>query len=70
MICYILNLLFLIYSWKNGYIYKTFLAIPATSAPIERVFSQAVKIVRSDRCHLFLIAKNFENLVLLKVNQS
>ena len=41
--------------------------VPATSAPVERAFSQAGKILRSDRSRL--LPKNFENLVFLKVNK-
>ena len=38
---------------------RRFLAVPATSAPIERVFSQGGKILRPAQCRL--LQKNFEN---------
>ena len=44
---------------------KRLLGIPATSAPIERVFSHAGNILRPNRARL--LPDNFE-LVLLKVN--
>ena len=45
---------------------KRLLAIPATSAPIERVFSEAGKILRTDRCRL--LPRHLEMLLSLKVN--
>ena len=45
---------------------KKLLGIPATSAPIERVFSHTDNILRPNRARL--LPDNFEQLVLLKVN--
>ena len=45
---------------------RKFLAIPATSARIERVFSIAGKILRTDRSRL--LPRNLETLLYLKVN--
>ena len=45
-----------------------YLSIPASSAPIERYFSTAGKIMRQDRARL--LPKNFEKLIFLKVNSS
>lgn len=45
-----------------------YFTVPATSAPVERVFSQAGKILSADRSRL--LPKNFENLVFLKVNKN
>ena len=44
----------------------TFLAVPVTSAPTERVFGIPRKRLRSDRDRLF--KKSFANFVLFKVN--
>ena len=46
---------------------KKFFIVPATSAPVERVFSHAGNILSAERARL--LPKNFENLVFLKVNQ-
>ncbi len=51
---------------KLAKVAKKFLAVPATSAPIERVFSHAGNILRPNRARL--LPKNFEQLLLLKVN--
>ena len=45
-----------------------FLGVPATSGPVERVFSQGGRILRADHCKI--LHKNFEQLVFLKVNNS
>ena len=42
--------------------------VPATSAPIERVFSVAGNILRPERSHL--LPKKFEVLLFLKINVS
>ena len=47
---------------------KKFLGVPATSGTVERVLSQAVEIFRADRCKI--LPKNFEQLVILKVNNA
>ena len=44
----------------------TYLALPASSAPVERLFSIAGKVFRADRC--LLKDKNFEALMFLKCN--
>ena len=51
---------------KLSRVAKKFLAVPATSAPIERIFSHARNILQANRAHL--LPKNFEQLLLLKVN--
>ena len=45
---------------------RVYLGVPATSAPIERVFSHGGNIMRPDRSRL--LPKNFEHLIFLKVN--
>ena len=40
--------------------------VPATSGPIERVFSHGGNIMRPDQSRL--LPKNFEHLIFLKVN--
>ena len=45
---------------------KNKLGVPATSAPIERVFSHSGNILRPNRCRL--LPKNFEQLIYLKMN--
>jgi hypothetical protein len=47
---------------------KRVLAVPATSAPVERVFSQAGEILNSRRSRL--LPKNFETLLFLKMNSN
>ena len=42
------------------------LAIPATSAPVERLFSIAGKVFRPERCRL--TDKTFEQLMIIKCN--
>ena len=62
--------------WKNSglrfpllqQLAKRYLSVPATSAPIERVFSTAGKILKQDRNRL--LPQNFERLLFLKVNSS
>ena len=44
-----------------------YLAIPASSAPVERLFSIAGKVFRPDRCSL--TDKNFEKLMFIKCNK-
>ena len=61
--------------WKtNEHKYKhlakiaqQYLAIPASSAPVERLFSIAGKVFRPDRCAL--TEKNFEKLMFIKCNK-
>lgn len=43
-----------------------YLAIPASSAPVERIFSVGGKIFRPERCRLN--AKTFEELMIIKCN--
>ena len=45
---------------------EKFLAVPATSAPVERLFSIAGKIFRPDRCRLN--NSTFEKLMMIKCN--
>ena len=47
---------------------QQYLSVPATSAPVERVFSTAGKIIRQDRCRLLPV--NFERLLFLKTNSA
>ena len=42
------------------------MAIPSTSAPVERLFSIAGKIFRPERCSLS--DDNFETLMMIKCN--
>ena len=49
---------------KLAQLARKFLAVPATSALTERVFSKAGKVLRAERCHL--LPKNFEKLVFSK----
>ena len=44
---------------------KNMLGVPATSAPIEHVFSHSGNILRPNRCRL--LPKNFEQLIYLKM---
>jgi len=46
---------------------KTVLSIPASSAPVERIFSTAGKIFRPERTRLS--AEKFEQLVFIKCNK-
>ncbi|KAG7166748.1 Zinc finger BED domain-containing protein 4-like 5 [Homarus americanus] len=43
-----------------------YLAIPATSAPVERLFSIAGKLFRPERCNLS--NKRFEQLMMIRCN--
>ena len=60
--------------WKNheniyhklSQLAHKYLAIPASSAPVERLFSVAGKIYRPDRCNLS--DKNFETLMFIRGN--
>ena len=62
--------------WKNkqskyrvqAKIARNFLGVPATSAPVERVFSQAGRILQADRSKL--LPENFEKLIFLQVNNA
>jgi len=45
---------------------QRYLAVPATSAPVERLFSIGGRIFRPDRCRL--TDKTFEHLMNIKVN--
>ena len=57
--------------WKNhentyhklSLLAQKYLAIPASSAPVERLFSVAGKIYRPDRCNLS--DKSFETLMFI-----
>lgn len=61
--------------WKNNQerfpalakIAPNFLCIPASSAPVERLFSIAGKVFRPDRCRL--TDKSFEELMFIRCNQ-
>ena len=44
-----------------------YLAVPASSAPVERLFSIAGKVFRPDRCNLS--DKTFETLMFLRANK-
>ena len=46
---------------------EKYLIVPATSAPVERVFSTAGKIFRPDRCQLS--DERFESLMFIKCNK-
>ena len=46
----------------------TYLALPASSAPVERLFSIAGKVFRAGRC--LLKDKNFESRMFLKCNST
>lgn len=46
---------------------KKYLCIPATSAPVERLFSIAGKFFRPERCRLS--DKTFEMLMMIKCNK-
>ena len=45
---------------------RKYLALPATSAPVERLFSVAGKTFRPDRCRLS--DPTFEKLMMIKCN--
>lgn len=45
-----------------------YLSVPASSAPVERLFSVAGKIFRPDRCNLS--DSLFEKLMFIKCNQN
>ena len=45
---------------------KKVFSVPATSAPVERVFSETGKILNSLRCRM--LPKNLETLIFLKMN--
>ena len=60
---------------KNGSQYPTlskmdnkYLAVPASSAPVERLFSIAGKVFRPDRCSLN--DDTFEKLMIIKCNSA
>ena len=56
------------YKYENlAKIAKQYLAIPASSAPVERLISIAGKVFRPDRCSL--TDKNFEKLMFIKCNK-
>lgn len=46
---------------------KIYLNVPATSAPVERLFSIAGKIFRPDRCRLN--DSTFQMLMMIKCNE-
>ena len=63
----------LIFWEKNQNLYPTlsqlaeyYLSVPASSAPVERLFSIAGKIFRPERCRL--TDKTFEQLMLIRCN--
>ena len=45
---------------------QKYLSVPASSAPVERIFSIAGKVFRPDRCRL--TDKNFESVMFVKCN--
>ena len=49
-----------------GYEASKVFTVPVTAAPVERVFSQASKILYPLRCRT--LPKNFETLLFMKMN--